>query len=57
MKILFIGTVEFSYRALTTLLNNNYNIVGLITKRVSKFNSDFYDLSQIAEEYNIPLKY
>ncbi len=57
MKILFIGTVEFSFRALSKLIENDYNIVGLITKKVSKFNSDFYDLTPLAEKYNIPLIY
>lgn len=55
MKILFIGTVSFSYSALFTLIENNYNIVGLITKRVSKFNADFYDLTSLAEKHNIPV--
>ena len=57
MKILFIGTVEFSYRALTSLLKNDYDIVGLITKRASVFNADFYDLTPIAEEFNVPVVY
>ncbi|MAW84567.1 MAG: formyl transferase [Crocinitomicaceae bacterium] len=57
MKILFIGTVKFSYIALDSLLKNNYNVVGLITKKTSKFNADFYDLTPIAEEYNIPVIY
>ena len=43
MKILFIGTVEFSCRALATLLENNYNVVGLITKRVSNYNTNFHE--------------
>lgn len=57
MKILFIGTVEFSYRALASLLKNDYDVVGLITKKISKFNADFYDLIPIAEEYNVPVIY
>ena len=55
MKILFIGTVRFSYSALSTLIEKNYNIVGLITKKVSKFNADFYDLTPLAENHNIPV--
>lgn len=57
MKILFIGTVEFSYRALASLLKNDYYVVGLITKKVSKFNADFYDLTPTAKEYNVPVIY
>ncbi len=57
MKILFIGTVKFSYKTLSTLLENNYNVVGLITKRVSKFNADFYDLTPLAKKNNITVIY
>ena len=41
MKILFIGTVEFSYRALKKLVELNADIVGVCTKDKSNFNSDF----------------
>ena len=57
MKILFIGTVEFSYRALISLLENDYNVVGLITKEASRFNTDYYDLTPLAKEYSIPIIY
>ena len=57
MKILFIGTVKFSYKALFCLLENDYDVVGVITKRVSKFNADFYDLTPLAKKNNIPIKY
>ncbi len=55
MKILFIGTVRFSYQTFLELLKNEFNIVGLITKQKSDFNADFYDLKPIAEEFNIPV--
>lgn len=54
MRILFIGTVKFSYNAFKTLLEEKANVVGLVTKASSKFNADFEDLSGLAEEYNIP---
>ena len=38
MKILFIGTVEFSYRALKKLVELNADIVGVCTKDKSNFN-------------------
>lgn len=57
MKILFIGTVDFSYRALDVLLENNKNIVGVITKKKSKFNSDFKDLTPLINQYNIDVLY
>lgn len=33
MKIVFIGTVDFSYQALQALITNEFNIVGVITKK------------------------
>ena len=48
-KILFIGTVEFSYRALSTLIENKFEIVGVLTKNESNFNSDYYDLTPLSE--------
>ena len=57
MKILFIGTVEFSYRALKKLVELNADIVGICTKDKSNFNSDFADLTPICNKNKIPLKY
>ena len=41
MKILFIGTVEFSKIALKKLIELNAQVVGVCTKEKSEFNSDF----------------
>ncbi len=57
MKILFIGTVEFSYKALEKLISLNANIVGVCTKNKSNFNSDFADLTPICNKNNIPFKF
>ena len=57
MKILFIGTVEFSYKALKKLVELNSDIVGVCTKDKSNFNSDFADLTPICNKNKIPLKY
>lgn len=57
MKILFIGTVEFSYKTLEKLIELNAEIVGVCTKKVSNFNSDFADLTPLCNKANIPLKY
>ncbi len=57
MKILFIGTVEFSYKALEKLISLNANIVGVCTKEKSNFNSDFRDLTPLCEKLNISYKY
>lgn len=57
MRILFIGTVEFSYKALKKLISLNANIVGVCTKKKSNFNSDFRDLTPLCEKSNISYKY
>lgn len=57
MKILFIGCVKGSEELLKTLITKNFNIVGVITKRQSNFNSDFCDLSYCAKENNIDYFY
>lgn len=54
MKILFIGTVEFSLKALEKLIELDENIVGVVTKAKSEFNSDFADLSAICKKNSIP---
>lgn len=57
MKILFIGTVDFSYSCLEHLIDNNFNLCGVITKRYSKFNSDYKDLSPLCLSNDIPIYY
>ena len=54
MKIVFIGTVDFSYQALKALIINGFDIVGVITKKKSDFNADFCDLTPLTEKYHIP---
>lgn len=57
MKIVFIGTVEFSYKTLEKLIQLKAEIAGVCTKKRSYFNSDFVDLTPLCNKYNIPLKY
>lgn len=57
MRIIFIGSVYFSKVMLEKLIEMNAQIVGVITKEHSSFNSDFEDLSAIAQSNNIPFKY
>lgn len=56
IKILFIGTVLFSKKALKKLIELDANIIGVCTKRSSKFNSDFSDLVPICNQGKIPYK-
>jgi methionyl-tRNA formyltransferase len=57
MKILYIGSVEFSGKALEHLLEIDANIVGICGANSSAINSDFFDLSPIALRANIPLRF
>jgi methionyl-tRNA formyltransferase len=57
MKILFIGSVEFSKIALQKLIDLNAQIVGVCTKEKSEFNSDFANLGPLCKKNKIPFKY
>lgn len=57
VKILFVGTVEFSLKALQKLVDIKANIIGVCTKGSSDFNSDFADLTPICKANNIPYVY
>lgn len=57
VRIVFIGTVEFSYNALKKLLEEDYEVVGVLTKSESVFNADFKDLTPLCKQYNVPIKY
>jgi methionyl-tRNA formyltransferase len=57
MRIVFIGTVEFSRRALGRLLAIRAEIVGVCTLRTSKFNADHVDLSALSASLGIPWCY
>ncbi len=50
MRIVFIGTVDFSYQCLLKLINLKANIVGVVTQPYSKFNADFIDLAPLASK-------
>ncbi|MBA1433207.1 MAG: methionyl-tRNA formyltransferase [Epsilonproteobacteria bacterium] len=56
MKILFIGSVKFSFKALEKLIGLDADIVGVCTKEKSEFNSDFNNLTPLCETNNIPCK-
>ena len=50
MKIVFIGTVEFSKRTLQKLIELKADVVGVCTLKKSKFNSDFDDLRPLCKK-------
>lgn len=53
-RYIFIGSVEYSAHCLKELLKMNVNIVDIMCpyQEVSKFNSDYFDLGDIAKEFN-----
>lgn len=57
MKIVFIGAVEFSARALEHLLAMGADIVGVCTLAASPGNADFRDLGPIAAAHGVPSQY
>jgi methionyl-tRNA formyltransferase len=54
MKILFIGTVKYSFFALKNIIDLGENIVGVITSEDNKLNSDFLNLVPLCKKNNIP---
>ena len=55
MKILFIGTVEFSCHMLNALLDLNVEIVGVVSGEDNGLNSDYADFRPICTEKEIPI--
>jgi methionyl-tRNA formyltransferase len=56
MRIVFIGAVEFSARMLSKLIDIKADVVGVITKNKSNFNSDYCDLVPMCNGASIPYK-
>ena len=57
MRIIFIGTVKFSLKALEKLIDIKANLVGVCTKKKSNFNSDFSNLVPLCVDNEIPFRY
>jgi len=57
MRIVFIGSVEFSLRALQHLGMIGASVVGVCTLRQSSFNADHVDLSSYCAKHGIPCTY
>ena len=56
MKVVFIGTVEFSLKALEKLIELDAEIVGVVTGNNPKFNADFADLKPLCHNNSIPCR-
>jgi methionyl-tRNA formyltransferase len=57
VRIVFIGSVDFSRTILETLIVSGAEIVGVCTRENSKLNADHCDLSKISKENGIPWFY
>lgn len=57
MRIVFIGTVEFSKRVLEHLVAIGADVAGVCTLAVSPFSADHVDLSGLARKHGIPWHY
>lgn len=57
MRIVLIGCVESSEMILEQLVNQDLDVVGVITKQTSSFHADFKDLSVVCVKYGIPYRY
>ena len=56
MRIIFIGSVEFSYRALEKLVALEADVVGVFTSDNRNLNSDFRDLKDLCMKHDIPVR-
>jgi methionyl-tRNA formyltransferase len=54
MKVLLVGTVEFSLKTLEKLIDLKVDLIGVCTKEASTFNSDFADLKPLCIANKIP---
>ncbi len=57
MRIVFIGSVDFSRRTLAACLDAGARVVGVVARRESAFNVDFADLGHVAEPHGLDLLY
>lgn len=56
MRVVFIGAVELSFVLLSDILAaGNVEVVGVVSREKSTFNSDFKSLSPLAQKFDIPL--
>ena len=55
MRIVFIGCVDFSHALLNHVLSlPNVEVVGVVTRESSNFNTDFRSLKPLSDQANIP---
>jgi len=57
MRIVYIGTVDFSEHCLRVVLENRASVVGIVTSKDPTDNSDYCDLTPLARQHHIPIHY
>jgi len=57
MRIVYIGSVEFSREVLKKLFLLKADVAGVLTPKRSRFNSDFADLSAVCRQHRIPCRH
>jgi methionyl-tRNA formyltransferase len=57
MRVVFVGSVEFSESLLRHILELDVSVVGVCTLKDSLFNSDHCDLGPLALQHGIPVLY
>ena len=57
LRVALIGAVASSYSCLKSLLASQAELVGVVTKNGSSFNSDFVDLTGLCDEHNVPFHF
>jgi methionyl-tRNA formyltransferase len=57
MRVVFVGSVEFSKFLLQHILELDVSVVGVCTLKDSPINSDYCDLGPLALQHGIPLLY
>ena len=57
MRIVFIGAVQFSEKALAKLIKMKADVAGVCTLEKSPFNADHIDLTPLCRKHDIPVKY
>ncbi|MHA1289102.1 MAG: methionyl-tRNA formyltransferase [Candidatus Thorarchaeota archaeon] len=57
MRIVFVGSVDFSLHCLNEIVANNGEVIAVLTlpKNLAGVHSDFVDLSEIAAQHGIPV--
>ena len=54
MRIIFVGTVNFSLQLLQTAIDERFDIVGVVTSSDKSINADYSELKPICDLHHLP---